>query len=352
MTQARPDATWHPSGPAAHAAQLEWPAPYSVARARAWRSELSRRVRADLGELWAQACAAVGLIDDASYSARLPGISLACVGSLARGQIGPYSDLDLVLLHDPARATLSQAALAALAEHLWYPLWDAGIRLDHSVRNLTQCQQVASTNVPAAVGLLDLSHVAGDAELTSQAASALLTDWRRATRRRLAQVTRDAAERAERFRRRRARVPGWGVARAAVRGVARAAGSVPARALARACWTCSSSSSGVALASLTSGRTWTRLACGERGCRDGSRCVTGLSTIRSTPGRWTGTWCVPPPWLPVSVRTIRACRMGAVPHADGASSRAARRGRVRMRTAFDASSCSPHSFMTWARSTR
>ena len=42
---------------------------------------------------------------------------------------GPLSDLDLVLLHD-GRA-LATAEVTALADRLWYPLWDAGLRLDH-----------------------------------------------------------------------------------------------------------------------------------------------------------------------------------------------------------------------------
>ncbi len=32
----------------------------------------------------------------------------------------------------------------ALADRIWYPIWDAGVRLDHSVRTVTQCRQVAA----------------------------------------------------------------------------------------------------------------------------------------------------------------------------------------------------------------
>ena len=58
------------------------------------------------------------------------GSALACVGSLARRELGPRSDVDLVLLHDGRDA----AATDRLANRLWYPLWDARVRLDHSVR--------------------------------------------------------------------------------------------------------------------------------------------------------------------------------------------------------------------------
>jgi len=86
------------------------------------------------------------------------------------------SDLDLVLVHDGR--TNNPLVVTELAERLWYPIWDAGLDLDHSVRSLAQCRQVASKDLPAAVGLLDLRHVAGDAAVVSRASTALLTDWR------------------------------------------------------------------------------------------------------------------------------------------------------------------------------
>ena len=46
------------------------------------------------------------------------------VGSLARRDGGPLSDFDLVLLHQ-TRA-LGAADLTALADRLWYPIWDQG----------------------------------------------------------------------------------------------------------------------------------------------------------------------------------------------------------------------------------
>ena len=80
------------------------------------------------------------------------GVALAAVGSLARHELGPRSDLDLVLLHDgTAPRTIDE-----LANRLWYPLWDARIRLDHSVRTPAECAEVAGQELSAGVGLLDL----------------------------------------------------------------------------------------------------------------------------------------------------------------------------------------------------
>ena len=125
------------------------------------------------------------------------GIALAAVGSLGRGDAGPMSDLDLVLVHDGRSHQPDE--LSRVAERLWYPIWDAGLDLDHSVRSLSQCRQVASKDLPAAVGLLDLRPVAGDPLVVHRAASLLLTDWRDAARRRLPELLSSTKERADRF---------------------------------------------------------------------------------------------------------------------------------------------------------
>nr|WP_242496255.1 HD domain-containing protein [Xylanimonas protaetiae] len=124
------------------------------------------------------------------------GLALAAVGSLARGDLGPLSDVDLVLVHDGR--THKPDELAQVAERLWYPLWDSGLDLDHAVRSLNQTRQVASQDLPAAAGWLDVRPVAGDAVVVHRAASAILNDWRAASRRRLPELLSSAKERAQR----------------------------------------------------------------------------------------------------------------------------------------------------------
>jgi [protein-PII] uridylyltransferase len=124
------------------------------------------------------------------------GLTLAAVGSVGRAEAGPYSDLDLVLLHDGTSA--GKVAAADVAQRLWYPIWDAGLQLDYSTRSLTECRQVASKDLAAAAGLLDLRHVAGDELLAQQARSAILADWRSAARKRLPDLLAASRARAER----------------------------------------------------------------------------------------------------------------------------------------------------------
>ncbi len=124
------------------------------------------------------------------------GLALAAVGSLGRNELGPLSDLDLVLIHDGR--THKADALARVAEKLWYPLWDSGVDIDHAVRSLSQTRQLASKDLPAAVGWLDVRPLAGDAVVVHRAASAILTDWRQASRRRLPELLSGVRERAAR----------------------------------------------------------------------------------------------------------------------------------------------------------
>ncbi|MFB9956676.1 [protein-PII] uridylyltransferase [Cellulomonas denverensis] len=150
------------------------------------RRAMSDLVLGALTELWAEA----------TGGGETPGIGLGVVGSVGRGDASPASDLDLLLVHEGRGH--SAADIAALADRLWYPIWDAGLDLDHSVRSLAQCRQVASRDLPAAVGLLDLRPVAGDAGIVHRARSALLADWRSAARRRLPELLASTRQRAER----------------------------------------------------------------------------------------------------------------------------------------------------------
>jgi [protein-PII] uridylyltransferase len=67
----------------------------------------------------------------------------------------------------------------SLAAAIWYPVWDARLGLDHSVRTLPEALSVARDDVKVALGLLDARHVAGDATLTEQLTAGAVDQWRR-----------------------------------------------------------------------------------------------------------------------------------------------------------------------------
>lgn len=110
------------------------------------------------------------------------GIAMVAVGGYGRGELAPYSDLDVVLVSaagtDPGE----------VAERVWYPIWDADVRLDHSVRSLPEMLSAADGDIRVASGLLDVRHVAGDPNLTLQLRTTVLAQWRRQARERLPEL--------------------------------------------------------------------------------------------------------------------------------------------------------------------
>jgi len=121
-----------------------------------------------------------------------PGVALVAVGGYGRRELLPGSDLDVLLLHH------ARPGIAALADRIWYPIWDSGTRLDHAVRRPGDARAVARSDLRVALGLLHARHVAGDPELTGELRSGALADWRAAAGARLAELHALHAERTAR----------------------------------------------------------------------------------------------------------------------------------------------------------
>ena len=121
-----------------------------------------------------------------------PGVALVAVGGYGRRELLPGSDLDVLLLHD------GRKGIAAMADRIWYPIWDSGTRLDHAVRTTSEARKVARKDLKVALGLLYARHVAGDPELTSALRVGALEDWRASAGSRLAELQALHVERTER----------------------------------------------------------------------------------------------------------------------------------------------------------
>ncbi|MFF0522661.1 [protein-PII] uridylyltransferase [Actinomadura nitritigenes] len=119
------------------------------------------------------------------------GVALAAVGSHGRRELTPGGDLDLVLLHR------GRPDIAEIADRLWYPIWDSGLRLDHSVRTVAEARTVARADLKAALGLLSVRRVAGDHTLVDELRAAVLADWRADARVRLPELAELCRERWE-----------------------------------------------------------------------------------------------------------------------------------------------------------
>lgn len=101
------------------------------------------------------------------------GTALVATGSLARGEMTPYSDLDLLLIHGPTPPPAEEL------ERLWYPLWDAGFRVDYALRTPADCANLLNANSTSALAMLEMKHLRGDEGLTKQARDKTLKQWRR-----------------------------------------------------------------------------------------------------------------------------------------------------------------------------
>ncbi|WP_082789450.1 [protein-PII] uridylyltransferase [Tsukamurella pseudospumae] len=145
-----------------------------------------RGALADLAEVWLTTRGtAAGIGPDS-------GLALVAVGGLGRRELLPHSDFDLLLVHDDG---LDPAHVTEVAESIWYPLWDAHIKLDHSVRTVPEAVRVAQSDLTAALGLLDARHIVGDAEITNLLISGVRKQWRTDIRTRVDDLVGQARER-------------------------------------------------------------------------------------------------------------------------------------------------------------
>ena len=84
-------------------------------------------------------------------------LALLAVGGYGRGELYPFSDVDILILL-PASPS---EALAEGLESFVRSLWDAGIELGHSVRTIEQCAEEARKDITVATAMLEARWIAG-----------------------------------------------------------------------------------------------------------------------------------------------------------------------------------------------
>ncbi len=114
---------------------------------------------------------------DAATAGDSTGLALVAVGGYGRGELCPGSDLDVVLVHQRRKD------VSRVAEAVWYPVWDQGVHLDHSVRTPKEVLSAAESDLKVALGLLDARLVVGDPDVFANLATRPLELWRTRARR-------------------------------------------------------------------------------------------------------------------------------------------------------------------------
>ncbi|OYV01173.1 MAG: bifunctional uridylyltransferase/uridylyl-removing protein, partial [Burkholderiales bacterium PBB5] len=113
---------------------------------------LTRLVDATLTELW--------------RATPLPaGAALVAVGGYGRGELLPYSDIDVLLLLPPGAAPETDPALKHALEGFITTCWDVGLEIGSSVRNVAECVAEAKADVTVQTALLESRLITGDKKL-------------------------------------------------------------------------------------------------------------------------------------------------------------------------------------------
>jgi [protein-PII] uridylyltransferase len=91
-------------------------------------------------------------------------MALIALGGYGRAELFPFSDIDVMLLYEPE----VEARVPAVAESVFYPLWDAGLEVGHGVRTVEACLADAQKDFFFQVALLDARFIYGDEPLFSR----------------------------------------------------------------------------------------------------------------------------------------------------------------------------------------
>jgi [protein-PII] uridylyltransferase len=117
------------------------------------------------------------------------GVALVAVGGYGRGELSLQSDIDVLLLHR------GRDDIGEVADRIWYPIWDARMKLGHAVRTVKEALALAAQDLDTATGLLQGRHLAGDRALTDDLVAKAGVQWRKRSKRWLAALSARVRER-------------------------------------------------------------------------------------------------------------------------------------------------------------
>src|SRR5919197_1204050 len=89
-------------------------------------------------------------------------VSLVALGGYGRRELAPFSDVDLLVLHEPGDP---KPFVKVASERLVYALWDLRLEVGYGVRDVAHCEALSQEDLTARTALLDLRPLAGDRAL-------------------------------------------------------------------------------------------------------------------------------------------------------------------------------------------
>jgi len=113
---------------------------------------------------------------DAEYVRKFPKLNqrltVVARGGYGRGELNPYSDVDLLFLHEHKRGPYAEI----VTETMLHALWDAGLTVGQGVRSAKDCVRLAAEDLKEKTAILDSRYLCGDEKLYAELERVLVSD--------------------------------------------------------------------------------------------------------------------------------------------------------------------------------
>jgi len=135
-------------------------------RAGAGGLEVCRARAAILDELLRHLMDAIHREAGLEFERQAPSLTLVATGGYGRGELSPCSDIDILLLHTGEGSSgKGRAYIEAIIDRLIPMMWDVQLKPGHAVRSVTDCVEVANSDMQVKTSLIEARPIWGNHEL-------------------------------------------------------------------------------------------------------------------------------------------------------------------------------------------